>query len=208
LLLGRLPIQDSEYSGTMIEKGFRSQSADEPNYKSFRDIVTLRGKEWEGQIIPNLEMKRPQDYKDFHEMIYVYDIGGKRGKETDRGEAIYPNAYSKFFAGAMTWGEWEQAYNEFMDSTDDGLIYIPRKCCPVSKITGPDEVESGGTAKFSYKGLKGCEYSWDAAKGRCVEGDYTAPTVSKEEEDIIIVHPFLADDRESTCSAKKIKITH
>jgi hypothetical protein len=75
----------------MNEKGFKNQFYRDKGYLAFRDVMPERKKEWDGLVIPHLEMKRPQDYKNYHDMIYTYDFdNGRRFDGGDRGMVFMP----------------------------------------------------------------------------------------------------------------------
>jgi hypothetical protein len=58
----------------MNEKGFKPQFYKELGYNESRDVPTLRQREWAGYSIPNLEMKKPNQFKNYQDMIYTYDL--------------------------------------------------------------------------------------------------------------------------------------
>jgi hypothetical protein len=141
--------------------------------------------------------------------------------EWPQGDDITPNClalWNKLFPNWKTGarlvkpirgGEWDA-----LQQLDHAgcLKYIPRFCCvrpykgSGEQIQGPDEVNSGATATFSFFEVQGCTYSWDAKVGRIIDGSYTAPNVAVDTDDEISIHPFMGDDSSQICAKKKIKI--
>jgi len=70
----------------MNEKGWKPYMYPGLSYNQLRDVVPARKREWDGYIIPQLEMKKPNQYPEsgkkvklktgsgYPEMIYTYDL--------------------------------------------------------------------------------------------------------------------------------------
>jgi len=71
----------------MNEKGYQSQFLEGFSYNNFRDITPLRQREWGGEEVKHLEMKKPYQYDDFKDMIYVADdVDLRETRVRTRGE--------------------------------------------------------------------------------------------------------------------------
>jgi hypothetical protein len=58
----------------MNEKGFQPQFYRKLGYNKSRDVIPQRKRQWDGLVIPQLELKKPNQYKTHAEMIYTYDL--------------------------------------------------------------------------------------------------------------------------------------
>jgi hypothetical protein len=57
----------------MNEKGFQPQFYRKLGYNKSRDVIPQRKRQWDGMVIPQLELKKPNQYPTHAEMMYTYD---------------------------------------------------------------------------------------------------------------------------------------